>query len=213
MKVEIKKNNNKINILTAIIFLVIGALLIADPDKVIAIISYIIGTLLIMFGIYSCIKNYYNTKADSNTPSTDLVTGIITLIIGILFLLLANSIGVAVRYVFGAWIIFSGINRLINALQIDKKSNSFITQLIVAILLILIGLYTILASNVALQVVGIIMMVYAILEIIAFISNKTFEETKEVHIQKITKDKNDKNIKEAKIVKETKKKTTKKSKK
>lgn len=208
MKLEIRTQRNKLNIFTAILFLIVGALLVSNPDKVIAIISYIVGTLLIIMGIYSCIKNYYNTKADSNTPANDLVLGITVIVIGILFLLLANSIGVAVRYVFGAWIIFSGLSRLISSLQLDKKSNLFITQISIASLLILIGLYTILAANVALQVVGIIMMVYSILEIVSILTNKSLDNSKnnDIIIDKVIETKKEEKVKEAKIVKETKKK-------
>lgn len=208
MKLEIRTQRNKLNIFTTILFLIVGALLVSNPDKVIAIISYIVGTLLIIMGIYSCIKNYYNTKADSNTPANDLVLGITVIVIGILFLLLANSIGVAVRYVFGAWIIFSGLSRLISSLQLDKKSNLFITQISIASLLILIGLYTILAANVALQVVGIIMMVYSILEIVSILTNKSLDNSKnnDIIIDKVIETKKEEKVKEAKIVKETKKK-------
>lgn len=209
MKLEIRTQRNKLNIITAILFLIVGALLVSNPDRVIAIISYIIGTVLILIGIYSCIKNYYNTKADSNTPSNDLILGITTIVIGILFLLLANSIGVTVRYVFGALIIFSGLSRLISSLQLDKNSSNFITQLVIAILLILIGLYTILTSNITLQIVGIIMMIYAILEIVSIITSKTLESNKnsdDIIIDKAIEHKKDNNIKEAKIIKETKKK-------
>ena len=205
MKIEIRTQKNKLNIFNAILFLIVGALLISNPDRVIAIVSYAVGTILVLIGIYSCIKNYYNTKADSNTPSNDLVMGITLIVIGILFLLLANSIGVAVRYVFGAWIIFNGLSRLISSLQLDHKSNVFITQIVIAGLLLLIGLYTILAANIALQVVGIIMMVYSVLEIISILTNKVPEKpetnnTPEVLIENKKKSKKDKKIKDAKIV-------------
>ena len=117
-------------------------------------------------------------------------------------MVLANSIGVAVRYVFGAWMIFSGISRLITALPLDKNSNTFITQIVIASLLILIGLYTILAANLALQVVGIVMMIYAVLEIIAILSNKPVTTSATQTFEKIETIKNDDNVKEAKIIEE-----------
>ena len=210
MKVEIRTRKNKLNIFSAITFLIVGALLIANPDKVIAIISYLIGIILVAIGIYELIKNYYNTKADSNTPSNDLILGITVIVIGIVFMVLANSIGVAVRYVFGAWIIFSGISRLISALPLDKNTSTFITQIIIAALLILIGLYTILAANLALQVVGIVMMVYAILEIVAILSNKPEVSSATQTFEKIENIKNNDNVKEAKVIEEKESKKKKK---
>ena len=172
MKKIFYSNSEVPNLLFAILFLIVGSLLFANPNMVIAAISYTVGTLLILVGIYSCIKNYYNTKQNSNTPITELTFGIVMIIIGIIFLLLANTIGKALQYVFGAWMLFSGINRLINSLQGDKSSKNFIVQLIVSSLLILGGLYTILRSNLAFELVGLVMIIYAVLEIVGFITNR-----------------------------------------
>lgn len=205
MKIEIKAKSNKISLIAAIIFLIIGVLMLANPNQVIAIISYICGIIAIIYGIYACIKNYYNTKANSNNPSTELVIGIVSIIIGILFLLLANVIAVAIQYVFGAWILFSGINRLINGLQIDKSDNNFIVQIVISSLLILAGLYTILKSNLALQFIGIIMIIYAVLEIVAYVSNKKDDPADAVVT--ITPNDNEaktEDIKEAKVIEDTK---------
>lgn len=206
MKIEIKAQNNKVNLLTAIVFLIVGALMLANPNQVVAIISYICGIVLIVYGIYACIKNYYDTKANSNTPSTGLMIGIVSLVLGIIFIFLANVIGVALQYVFGAWILFSGINRLISALQENKNDNNFIIQLVVAILLILAGLYTILKSNLALSFVGLIMMVYSILEIVAYVSAK--KENNADAVITVTKEEK---VQDAKVI-ETKKDTKKKNK-
>ena len=211
MKIEIKTKNSKTNLLTALIFLIVGALMLANPNQVVAIISYICGIVLITYGIYACIKNYYDTKADSSTSSTFLMIGITCLVVGLLFIFLANVIGIALQYVFGAWILFSGINRLINALQLDKNDNNYIIQLVVAALLIIAGLYTILKSNLALSFVGLIMMIYAILEIVGFVFNKNSNQNDEtITVTKPDQKEKAKNVKDAKII-ETKDKKKKKN--
>ena len=211
MKIEIKTKNSKTNLLTALIFLIVGALMLANPNQVVAIISYICGIVLITYGIYACIKNYYDTKADSSTSSTFLMIGITCLVVGLLFIFLANVIGIALQYVFGAWILFSGINRLINALQLDKNDNNYIIQLVVAALLIIAGLYTILKSNLALSFVGLIMMIYAVLEIVGFVFNKNSDQNDEtITVTKPDQKEKAKNVKDAKII-ETKDKKKKKN--
>ena len=214
MKIEIKAKENKANLVTAIVFLILGALLLANPNKVVAIISYICGVVLVLFGLYSCMKNYFDTKNDNNTSSKSLIIGITSLVVGLLFIFLANVIGVALQYVFGAWILFSGINRLINALQLEKNNNNFIVQIVIAALLIIAGLYTILRSNLALSLIGLIMMIYAVLEIIGFVFNKE-QDSSDATITITKEDKNDskKTVKEAKIIENKKPKTNKKSKK
>ena len=172
MNVDFNKIRTRNSLVSAIIFFVIGALLFTNPNKFIAIVSYSIGAILILIGIYKIIKNYYNTKQDSSTPATDLTVGIVLVIAGILFLMLANTIGVALQYVCGGWMLFSGINKIINSFQMNRKDNNFVVSLIISALIIAAGLYTILKSNLAFEIVGIIMMVYSVLEIIEFISNK-----------------------------------------
>ena len=197
MKIEFNKEKSKRSLISAIIFFIIGALLFTNPNMVIAIISYLIGSILVLIGIYKFIRNYYNTKHDSSTPATDLTFGIILTLIGIIFLLLADTIGVAVQYVCGAWMLFSGINKLITTLQMNKENRSYITSLIVSILIIVAGIYTILKSNLAFNLVGIIMMIYSVLEIIAYIGIKKNDNNDE---NTTVKKQIEENIKDAKIV-------------
>ena len=210
----------KKNLVSSLIFLLFGALLFAYPNKIVQIASMGIGAIIILYGIFMLIKNYYETKNDSNTSSTTLVFGIVAIIVGILFIVLAQQISQIIQYFIGIWIIFTGIERLIIALSLGKDNNSFITQLILAILILAAGIYTIFRGHLEIQIIGLIMMIYAILEIIGYVTNKKddiVEKTntpKDESISKITtKEKeSDENIQEAKIVEEKpKKKNTKKS--
>ena len=79
-----------------------------------------------------------------------------------------------VRFVIGGWILLSGIMRFSNAMQIEKKGNTkFVSLLIISLLLILAGLYTILESNLAFQTIGIVLMIYAALEIFGWLTSKS----------------------------------------
>ena len=98
--------------------------------------------------------------------------GIILTIIGLVFILIADVIEALVRLIIGGWILFTGINRLISSLQLPKKNNQFIVRLILSFLIICIGLYTILESNLAFKTIGIVLMIYSIIEIIGYILKK-----------------------------------------
>ena len=79
-----------------------------------------------------------------------------------------------VSFVIGGWILLSGIMRFSNAMQIEKKGNTkFVSLLIISLLLILAGLYTILESNLAFQTIGIVLMIYAALEIFGWLTSKS----------------------------------------
>ena len=163
MKLEITKER-KTTLLTAIVVFVLGALLFTNPDMVIKSISYICGALFALYGGYS-IYTYTKTKLN-----TSLVSGIIGIILALVFIFLAGVIEATIRYLIGAWILFSGITRLIYAVSyMDRTDNRFVSSLIVSILLIILGFYIILVSNLVLSTIGILLMVYAGIEIVGYI--------------------------------------------
>lgn len=162
MKIEITKDS-KTNLFTSIAIFILGALLFSKPDEVVKFISYIFGALFAIYGIYS-IYRYSKDKLNMN-----LITGIICIIIALVFIFLADVIEATIRYFIGAWILFSGITRLIYSLSyMDRKDNRFVSSLIISILLIIIGFYIILVSNLVLSTIGILLMLYAGLEIAGF---------------------------------------------
>lgn len=200
--------NNTKNLIKSILFLLFGSLIFAYPDKVISIVASGFGGILIAYGLFMIVRNYYETKQNSNTPATLLTFGIVLVIVGILFIILSDSISLVIQYILGAWILFNGIEKLITSLYLPKKSNQFISQLIIALLLLAAGLYTVLVSNITVQVVGLIMMIYAVLEIIGFITNKSVPVKKEEK-EETKKEKKKRNkaieVKDAKVIEEKEK--------
>lgn len=147
------------------------------PEAIILFISYVLGGIMIIIGLFKCIKNYLYVKKDNSISSSEMIMGIVLMVIGIVFIFLANVIEALVRLLIGGWILFSGINRLINALHLNKKTSRFIVFLSIAILLIITGLYTILEANLAFQTTGIVLMIYSFIEIFGYIFNKKDPDT------------------------------------
>lgn len=173
MKKVFKSNLNIMSLISSIIFFILGAVIFTKPETIILFISYVIGGIFIIVGIFKCIKNYLDIKKDNNISSKEMVIGILLVIIGLVLIILAGVIEALVRLIIGGWILFSGINRLINSLQLPKKNNQFIIYLILSLLIIGAGLYTILESNLAFKTIGIVLMVYSLIEIIGYILGKT----------------------------------------
>ncbi len=197
------KETNK-SLISSILFLIFGALIFAYPNQVVTTASMIFGGILMFYGLILVIKNYYETKQDSNNSSATLILGIFLLVVGLLFIVLASLISHILQYVLGAWILFTGIERLMIALSLGKDDNAFITQLIIACILLIAGLYTILRGHLEIQIIGIIMIIYSVLQIIGYLSNKkdTVDKTVDIIKERIdTKDEKD-DIKEAKVVEE-----------
>ena len=172
MKKVINNYSNIMSLIYSIMFFILGAVIYTKPEIIVLFISYVIGGIIILIGAFKCIKNYLDVKKDNTTSSKEMINGIIMVVIGLVFILLAGVIEALVRLIIGGWILFSGINRLINSLSLPKKNRVFIIYLIISILLIGIGLYTILESNLAFKAIGIVLMAYSLIEIIGYIFNK-----------------------------------------
>jgi len=191
---------NRKNIIKSILFLILGALLFAYANQVVTLLSIVLGVSLIGYGIILTVVNYYETKHAPNTSSTTLVFGILSIIFGILFIILAESISQFIQYILGALILYMGIEKLITSL-ITPKTGKYNTSLIISILIMFAGLYTILVSHIEIQIVGMLLMIYSILEIVDYISVKKVKNDKETQSVDTKKIK-DKNVKEAKVIKE-----------
>ena len=140
------------------------------PEFIVLVFSYVMGGLIILFGIYYCIKNYVEIKNNKETSSKDLIVGITLVVVGLIFIFLANVIEALVRLIIGGYILFIGITRFVNSLYM-KKDTRFFVSLGLSLLLIAGGLYTILEANLAFQSIGIVIMAYSVIEIIGFIFN------------------------------------------
>lgn len=206
MKKLVKNYSSVVSLIISILFFILGAVMFTNPDAIVLFISYVIGGLIILIGTFKCIKNYLDVKKDNSTSSNGMIVGITLIVIGLVFIFLASVIEALVRLVIGGWILFSGIIRLVNALSIKKKDINFWVLLGISIILICGGLYTILETNLAFKAIGLILMIYSVVEIFGYVFNK-----KEIGEVIITKEKEEK-IEEAVLIEnevETKKKSSK----
>jgi len=168
MEIKVKSYSDQSSLISAIIFFIIGGILFWYNDEIISTLSMIVGIILAVSGIVEIIVYVVNKKKQIDYLAP-VIRGIIFLGLSILFIFGASIINQAVRFVVGAWILFSGINRLIQALAINKLSKKFLPLLLVAILLIAIGVYTIVYGDVIISTIGILMMVYSAIDIAGYI--------------------------------------------
>jgi len=170
MKIEVKSYSTSSSLLSSIIFLILGAFLISNADSVITWISYIVGSLLSMIGLIKLVTYYRIKKKTEITSNGDLIFGLVLLTIGILCFFLAGIFETLIRFIVGAWVLFTGIHRLIESLKMENKANKkFPILLGISVLLVALGLYIILYSNLMFKWIGILMVTYSVLEIIGYI--------------------------------------------
>ena len=154
------------NLALALIFLIIGGLLFMHPDMLVKIITYVVGIVFILVGVAKIFK-YYRRKEESLT--SEFIVGIVAIIIGITAIICSNAIEFATRL--GIWLLYAGIVKLINAFNLNKANEkAWVATLIFSILMIIGGIYIILVSNLIIKYIGLILIIYAIVEIIQYIT-------------------------------------------
>ncbi|MBR6690258.1 MAG: DUF308 domain-containing protein [Bacilli bacterium] len=190
------------NLIYSLLFLVIGIMLLNKTEDIITIVSKAIGSVLILIGIIKAIIYIYMKGKIGDYSTSKLVMALMFICLGILFVLFSSTLSFSIRIILGLWVLFSGVNRIIFAISVksmDKKG--FLVYLITALLMSILGV--LLVSGVFDQIIGIIIIVYAIMEIVDYIyfkvKNKNYEEVN-VNVKSSKKDKKIKRLKKGKVV-------------
>lgn len=183
MEIKIKSYSTKSSLVSSIIFFIIGAILTAYSERIMNTAYLIVGGIFAVVFVLSIVGIVIKKKKMEPIYVSRVSYSVLYLILAILFLFFHTVIDEVIRFIIGAWILFSGVLRLISALRTDHKASRFPALLIVSILLIGLGFLTIIKNGIALWVAGIIMMIYSIIEIIGFIfyskDNQNFDEDDE----------------------------------
>lgn len=167
------------NLIYALLFLVFGIILLTSTEDLITIVSKVIGGVLIVIGIIKAIIYIYMKGKLGEYSLSKLVVALLFICFGVLLIFLSGTLSFAIRTVIGIWVLFSGINRVIFAISmctIDKKS--FLVYLITSLLMIALGIVII--TGVFDQLIGLLIIIYSVIEIVNYIyfkvKNKDFEE-------------------------------------
>lgn len=163
---KILKKSGWVGMIESIIFAILGIILIAKPEETVKVISYILGACFILIGIYKII-NYMQMRGKNDIYHYHLIYGVMAIVIGLIAIVYSSTIGTIFRIIIGIWIIYSSVVRASSALKLKTlKSNIWIYTLIIAIIMFGCGLYVALNEGAIIITIGILMMVYAVMDII-----------------------------------------------
>jgi len=162
LKTEIikpKKEKKDNNLVTPIIYLILGIILAFRSNEAIQLLFYVIGILVIVYGVKSLI-DYYKNKNMAQFKNVNLTIAIVSIILGVLLIILSETLEISIRYILGFFLIYMGISRLLTSISFNNYKN---WSTISNILLILLGLYSIFISNAILVFVGWILIINAVI--------------------------------------------------
>lgn len=171
----------KSSIIISILFFLLGLILFIDFNKVINFVSYVLGTIIIALGVYK-LWSYYRKKLNNDlTDYNEFGFGVVDLILGILIIVLAEAFTTILRFFVGGYILLAGINRFVQTMSNNElKRNKFISLLLMSIIVIGLGVYTILNKN-SLDIIGLLIMIYSVIEIIESIMFRTSNKKEEIN--------------------------------
>jgi len=189
------------NLIYALLFLVLGIILITSTDDLVGMISKVIGSILIIFGIVKLVVYIYMKGKLGEYKTSELIIGLLIIGLGVLLILYASTLSFVIRIVFGIWALFAGVNRIIFAIYMKSINRvGFRMYLITSLIMVLVGI--LLISGLLDQMIGLLIIIYAITEIVDYIYYKsTNKDYMPVEKQKNTKeDKRVKKLKNKKVV-------------
>jgi uncharacterized membrane protein HdeD (DUF308 family) len=163
--------------------MIMGLLLFLNPEGIISIISIIIGAFAILYGVTQLIIYFKNRNL--NLGYTDLMIGLFAFVSGILLVSNTNIIATIIPIIIGVCMIMMGVKKLDLSLKFkDSNVTGWSYMLIMSILTILCGIVLIInpikGAFIATKVVGIIIVIYSVIDVIDSIIWKD-------NVKKITK--------------------------
>lgn len=155
------------NVLTPIIYLILGVILAFKSDEAVKLVFYILGIIVIIYGIKSLIT-YYQNKDNMQFKNINLSIGVISILIGALLIILAGALNLGIRYILGFFMIFIGVSRLLSDYSLSNYKNFNTMSNIV---LIILGIFSIFVSNAVLVIIGWILIVNSALLFFEYFKN------------------------------------------
>ena len=166
----------KSSILGSIGLIVLGTLLVFQSEATIISISYIIGGILVAIGALAILRFIRNSK-EKVKRDLDIVYGIVTIILGIIVIRSPHAIASIIPFIIGFIIIIKSATKLQYSFELKKNNNDlWKSTMILAFITTICGLILILnpfkGAEFITKIVGILILIYSILDIISTITIK-----------------------------------------
>lgn len=166
MEIKVKKMNMT-SIIFSIIFILIGAFLLARPEDAIHLVSYALGIILLLWGAISIVQ-FFTDKESQNYLDIGFVVGVFVFIFGIIVIVKPNTIASIIPLLLGIWMLINGVTKLSYALTLNRLNNAA-GSIIISVLIIILGILLIFnpfaGAQTLVQILGVIIIIYSALDL------------------------------------------------
>ena len=178
-----------ISMISSILLFLFGLILAVNAEGFIKSITVAIGVVLLLIGVFPVI-DYFRYRKDGLGASIGLISGIFSIVCGLMLLINEDLLMILIPVFIGVWMIINGINKIQVSFEIkDLGEKSWIITFIYSILIIVLGGYFIVnpisGATTVTSFIGIILCIYAVLDIIDCIIIKVKVKNFKKELEKI----------------------------
>lgn len=159
-----------ISIISSVLLFLFGLVLAVNAEGFIKSITVAIGVVLLLIGVFPVI-DYFRYRKEGLGASVGLISGIFSIVCGLMLLINEDLLMILIPVFIGVWMIINGINKIQVSFEIkDLGEKSWIITFIYSILIIVLGGYFIVnpisGATTVTSFIGIVLCIYAVLDII-----------------------------------------------
>ena len=159
-----------ISIISSFLLFLFGLVLAVNAEGFIKSITVAIGVVLLLIGVFPVI-DYFRYRKEGLGASVGLISGIFSIVCGLMLLINEDLLMILIPVFIGVWMIINGINKIQVSFEIkDLGEKSWIITFIYSILIIVLGGYFIVnpisGATTVTSFIGIVLCIYAVLDII-----------------------------------------------
>ena len=159
-----------ISIISSVLLFLFGLVLAVNAEGFIKSITVAIGVVLLLIGVFPVI-DYFRYRKDGLGASVGLISGIFSIVCGLMLFINEDLLMILIPVFIGVWMIINGINKIQVSFEIkDLGEKSWIITFIYSILIMVLGGYFIVnpisGATTVTSFIGIILCIYAVLDII-----------------------------------------------
>lgn len=151
-----------------IAYAVLGVGMIAVPDKIHDVLSYLLGGVLLFYAIVALIRFFVGNDDKKNFFQLDFIVGVLVAIAGVLIIVIPHLILDLMPLVFGILLIFGSLINFQDAFELKKcqypKWKWFMVMAGVTLIagILLVSFSTLNSSNIMTRIIGVCFVVVGI---------------------------------------------------
>ena len=152
--------------LESLALVILGILFVVWPDTMIHVLAYVVGAFFIVKGGFQVI-NYFIEKGQNDFFNNGLLSGVVSILIGIAALVIGDDIANIFRVIIGILIIYESLVRINTASKLASANiGTWKYIIIVALVMLVLGIFVTFNSGAVVQLVGALMITTGIVGIV-----------------------------------------------